>query len=312
MNRGGTLDLLSPSPRRLTVVIFLIMLLRTATCAVAQAEITTLRPDDPLYRQHQELVAEFRRAQAQNRPLPPLTILTYTPRERDTLFSIAARLTLPYSAIATLNRLQSPELSAGTPVLVPTQPGLFVYHDSRSDIDRVLFDRLSDDSRGVPLRLSPDPGMEESLVEVTFFPGLDFTPAERNRFLRPTFMDPLPEGVLSSGYGYRIHPMLGTRVFHRGIDLTAAFGTPVLSAAYGVVGGVTRDPMFGLSVHLDHADGYTTVYAHLQEVFVARGDTVSAGQVIGSVGSTGLSTGPHLHFEVLRDGRHRDPERYIR
>jgi murein DD-endopeptidase MepM/ murein hydrolase activator NlpD len=292
--------------------IFLFMLLQAIAFTTAQAELKSLRPDDPLYQQHQDLIAEYRQANAQNRPPPPLSILSYTPREEDTLFSISARLTLPYSTIATLNRMHSPELPAGSSILVPTQPGLFVYRDTRSDMDQVLSTRLADDSRGHLLHLDPEPGRDGPSVEVVFFPGQDFTPAERNRFLRPTFLDPLPEGVISSRYGYRIHPMLGRRVFHRGVDLTAAFGTPVLSAAHGVVTGVKRDPMFGLSVRIDHSDGYATVYAHLREVFVAENDTVSGGQTIGAVGSTGLSTGPHLHFEILRDERHRDPERYIR
>lgn len=106
--------------------------------------------------------------------------------------------------------------------------------------------------------------------------------------------------------------MTGRRSFHRGLDLTAPFGTPVVAAASGVVVRIHRDPLLGLSIHVDHRNGYTTVYAHLQEAMVIVGEEITGGQRIGSVGSTGFSTGPHLHFEVLRDGSNRDPERYIR
>lgn len=274
----------------------------------AQPLLEDLHPDDPLYRQHQDLLSEYRRESAGNGDSSPVSIFAYEPRRGDTLFSLAARLMIPYSTIATLNRMESPALPEGY-LLIPTQPGLFVSRRVRTGLEERILVRLTEEHAGRELFVPDESGPPEPF---RFFPGADFTPAERAEFLQPRFADPLPEGVISSRYGYRRHPMGGLRVFHRGIDLAAPFGTPVVSAAPGVVTEIRRDSRFGLSVHVDHKNGYTTVYAHLQEAMVQLNDSVERGQRIGAVGSTGLSTGPHLHFEVIRDGRHRDPEEYIR
>ncbi len=281
-----------------------------ASGALAQ-ELRRLHPEDPVYRQHQALLEDYHAARARNMKLPPLSILYYAPREEDTLFSIAARLTIPYDTIATLNRLSRPKIPEG-PLMIPTQPGLFLYDDPETDLERKIAGRLQAESTFRQLHIPADDQTARSQESVRFYPGTAFSSAERTRFLRVVFMDPLPGGMVSSRYGYRRHPMWGTSVFHRGIDISAPFGTPVLSAAPGVVTEIRRDPQLGLSVHMDHREEYSTVYAHLQEAMVSVGDRVEAGQQIGAVGSTGFSTGPHLHFEILRDGKNRDPEPYIR
>jgi murein DD-endopeptidase MepM/ murein hydrolase activator NlpD len=148
-------------------------------------------------------------------------------------------------------------------------------------------------------------------VSVRFAPGLDFSPQERDTFLRVRFANPLPAGVVSSVFGYRNHPVTGIWSFHGGIDLAADFGTPVTVAADGVVSSIDRDPWLGLSVTVVHRASFATVYAHLQETTVAAGQTMSAGDIVGYVGSTGLSTGPHLHFEIRHRGESRNPEEYI-
>ena len=94
---------------------------------------------------------------------------------------------------------------------------------------------------------------------------------------------------------------------HTGIDLAAARGTPVRAALEGTAHVVVSATGYGLHVILDHGDGLTTLYAHLDSVAVVDGDVVAAGDVIGAVGSSGNSTGPHLHFEVRRDGIAEDP-----
>ncbi len=104
---------------------------------------------------------------------------------------------------------------------------------------------------------------------------------------------------ISSIFGWRHHPILGTTRFHAGTDMSAPLGTPVVAAMSGDVAIANFMGGYGLSVVLSHANGdRKTLYAHLSEVFVKPGDTVKQGEVIGRVGSTGLSTGPHLHFEV--------------
>jgi murein DD-endopeptidase MepM/ murein hydrolase activator NlpD len=144
-----------------------------------------------------------------------------------------------------------------------------------------------------------------------FAPGLDFSEEERDLFMRGRFIRPVGGGEVSSTFGYRYHPFSGTRHFHAGIDFAADFGTPVYAAAEGIVQAIDREPVLGLSVTVAHRGEYETVYAHLQQATVVVGDNLNGGDLLGYVGSTGMSTGPHLHFEVKYQGSPRDPEQYI-
>jgi murein DD-endopeptidase MepM/ murein hydrolase activator NlpD len=112
---------------------------------------------------------------------------------------------------------------------------------------------------------------------------------------------PVP-GPVTSNYGLRMHPILGYSRMHRGLDFRAAYGTPILAAAEGRVTGAGWAGGYGRQVRLSHANGIATSYSHMSRIAVSRGATVRRGQVIGYVGSTGLSTGPHLHYEMYRNG----------
>ena len=114
-------------------------------------------------------------------------------------------------------------------------------------------------------------------------------------------------GRLTSDYGTRMHPLLGHARFHRGIDLAAAIGTPVRAAAAGEVVRAGWRGGYGRQVALAHGHGLATSYAHLSRIAARVGERVARGQVIGFVGSSGLSTGPHVHFEASRNGRAIDP-----
>lgn len=118
-------------------------------------------------------------------------------------------------------------------------------------------------------------------------------------------------GTVTSGFGWRIHPILGRRVFHTGIDIAAASGTPIWAADGGTVVYATWVSGYGNTVALDHGGGISTLYAHQSSVAVSYGEKVKKGQVIGYVGSTGYSTGPHLHFEVRVNGSPVDPMGYL-
>ncbi len=116
---------------------------------------------------------------------------------------------------------------------------------------------------------------------------------------------------VTSKYGYRIHPIFGTKKFHSGIDIGAAAGTAVLAADGGTVSVATYSSSYGNYVMLYHADGTTTLYAHMSSLAVSAGQTVSQGSTIGYVGETGWANGPHLHFEVRKDGATLDPLAYF-
>ena len=114
-------------------------------------------------------------------------------------------------------------------------------------------------------------------------------------------------GRVSSRYGMRSHPILHARRFHRGIDVKAAAGTPIRAAADGRVAFAGWSGGYGRQVRIGHDGGLATSYSHMSRIAAAPGAYVRRGQVIGFVGSSGLSTGPHLHYEVFRNGRPVDP-----
>lgn len=118
-------------------------------------------------------------------------------------------------------------------------------------------------------------------------------------------------GPITSRYGYREHPVFGGQRFHAGIDFGAPSGSPVRSGEAGRVVSAGWRGGYGNAIVIDHGGGLATLYAHLSSIGVSSGQQVSRGQTIGAVGSTGYSTGPHLHFEVRVDGEPRDPMPYL-
>lgn len=112
---------------------------------------------------------------------------------------------------------------------------------------------------------------------------------------------------LTSNYGPRVDPFTKTLAFHSGIDFSASAGTSVLASGNGKVMKVARDPAYGIYIEIEHADGFTSKYAHVRATFVKEGQTVTRGQKIAEVGSTGRSTSPHLHYEIARNGNAINP-----
>jgi murein DD-endopeptidase MepM/ murein hydrolase activator NlpD len=115
-------------------------------------------------------------------------------------------------------------------------------------------------------------------------------------------VSPVPNARLSSGFGMRVHPVLGYSRFHRGVDYAAVQGTPVYAVTNGLVAFAGRYAGYGNHIRLSHSSSLGTSYSHLSRIAVSPGSRVSQGQLIGYVGSTGMSTGPHLHFEVYSNG----------
>lgn len=123
--------------------------------------------------------------------------------------------------------------------------------------------------------------------------------------------EPVKGGRIGSPFGFRIDPITGRSALHTGLDFPADVGTPILAAAGGVVVVHQHHPAYGKMVEIDHGNDLITRYAHASQVFVKQGDIVKRGQKIANVGSTGRSTGPHLHFEVWVSGTPQDPRRFL-
>ncbi len=128
---------------------------------------------------------------------------------------------------------------------------------------------------------------------------------------QPTGMPIAAQSQLSSTYGWRRHPFLAEPSVHEGLDFAAPMGTPILAASGGIVRTAATHGSFGNLIEIDHGEGLMTRYAHAKVLLVKKGDLVRRGQMIARVGSTGLSTGPHLHFEVRLHDKPLDPRVYL-
>ncbi len=119
------------------------------------------------------------------------------------------------------------------------------------------------------------------------------------------------KGWVTSRFGYRKSPFTGRREFHRGLDIASREGTPVVASADGIITFVGKKGFLGKIVAIDHGHGIVSRYAHLSKALTKRGKVVKRGDTIGQIGSTGRSTGPHLHYDIRLNGVHLNPEKYI-
>ena len=159
------------------------------------------------------------------------------------------------------------------------------------------------DLQGTPLRLQTT---SQHGIKGLFASGRHLGP-----YVRPSGM-PVRAGAIASTFGTRWHPILGGYRFHAGIDLPAPQGTAVAATSPGTVVSAGWCGGYGWCITLDHGGGVYTLYGHLSRIEVAPGQPVARGQEIGKVGSTGQSTGPHLHYEVRNNGRPVDPLPFLR
>ncbi|MCR5476667.1 MAG: M23 family metallopeptidase [Lachnospiraceae bacterium] len=134
---------------------------------------------------------------------------------------------------------------------------------------------------------------------------------ERGTKVPPTYIKPISGGRLSSGFGYRSRPTRGASTYHKGIDWATPVGTSVYASSGGTVSKAGWGSGYGYVVYIDHPDGKQTRYGHLSKVLVTVGQSVSQGQLIAKSGNTGVSTGPHIHFEILVGGKQVNPLNYI-
>ena len=270
--------------------------------------ISRLDGRDPLFLQYQGDVEYSRRRVFGRGGLPEgelagdLTVYRYVPGEGEDLFSIAARCNIPCAGLASINRLAHPVLSPSAELLLPSMPGIFVPLEPDSGMERLLAAARA--SRG---------GVDLGLAggRFRFFPGDDYSPTERIFFLNRGFRFPLRDFTITSGFGPRTNPVTGLFRVHEGLDLAAPMGTDVFAAEAGVVTETGSDGVYGNYIVIKHEDDWASLYGHLSRIDVVLRQELRSGTVIGKVGSTGQSTGPHLHFELRKSGKAQDQGKYL-
>ncbi len=266
--------------------------------------IKTLTNADSIFKQYSQEVSENYLHLAKDES-PNITIYTYVATENDTLLSIAARCNIPYETVATANNLAFIDSAiAGKKLFLSTASGLFIAEKPQNPLEFLLKTRYS--------RSKGNNSFQLGLSLFSFVFGARLSATERSFFADSSMIPPLDEGIISSSFGMRISPFTGEQTFHRGTDIAAPRGTPVYASKSGMVAYAGVDNIYGNYVIIQHDNNTQSLYAHLHTMFVKTGDIAEKGMHIGTVGSTGLSTGDHLHFEIRIGSRAQDPSSIIK
>ncbi len=269
-------------------------------------QINELTSKDILFRQYQEEVQLASKNQISGKAVD-LNLYSYNIKPKDTFFFIASRCSIRQETLATANSIENPDsLQQKKNLVLPVQDGLFVAEKPVNTMEYLLKNQYKDELEAAP---------EIQIRERTFYflANKRFTPSQRAFFLTPGFASPLENGVLTSAFGKRISPITGKWKNHKGIDLASPLGSNVYACRAGVVyRTIYSDPTYGNYIILLHSNGMQSLYAHLDTIDVKEDENVNAGSKIGTVGVSGLTTGPHLHLEIIQSGKNLDPQKYLR
>ena len=287
-----------------TILLFICIDLGYSEDLSAYPEIKLLGREDPLFRQLVEDVAGFYQLLAKREPFPAPAFFRYTLKDEDDLFTVASRATIYQDTLSTLNRVSSNmEFKTLHEILIPNATGLFLPARPETDIEILMYSaRESQIEEALSVSIASD-----NADEFLFFPGEKYNALERSYFLGILFRLPIRKGYITSKFGYRNHPIEGHLSFHNGIDIAAPLGTEVMAAKEGEILKAAFNEQLGNHVVISHSSGHSTIYGHLSIIDVTVHQKVQTGAVIGFVGSTGVSTGPHLHFEIRQDGTAKNP-----
>lgn len=232
----------------------------------------------------------------------PLVKKDYRIAPGENFWAVAKRFDLNIDTLVSFNEVPKVHvIPANYGLQIPMIDGVLIKRNGNINLDEVS-QRYRIDKRKI-LFFNPD---FYSLSNV-FLPGAYFNLEERMGKLGAEFLKPLKNIYITSLYGLRIHPITKKRQFHYGVDIRGAYGELVYSAKGGRVIYAGFASGFGNMVVVAHNKGYVSKYAHLSKIAIKNGVRIAAQQVIGQVGNTGISTGPHLHFEVWKNGKPIDP-----
>lgn len=239
---------------------------------------------------------------------PDLKFFFYKVKKGESISTIANKLNVNMDTLISLNSMANAHtISVGKRILVPNLKGV-LYSAKKGDTLSTIAKANNINVEDI-LDANDLDSKTIHRGDILFLPGAKLSAVQRAKALGYMFYKPL-RGRFTSGYGIRRHPISRRMRFHSGIDIAARYGSRIRSAKEGRIVYSGWKAGYGKCVIIKHQFGYSTLYGHMSRTLVRKGQYVKAYQSIGKVGSTGNSTGPHLHFEVRKYGRPTNPLRY--
>ncbi len=242
--------------------------------------------------------------------LQELSMDSYVLQSGDTLLALAIEFGRNVDTLVSVNAIQdATSIQIGQKIFVPTQDGIIHKIKRNETLGSIAKTYNVNENAIVDINNLQNETL--TIGKQLFIPDAKMNWFDLGLVLGTVFQLPT-RGRLTSGYGYRVSPITGRRHFHGAIDIANKIGTPIVAAATGVVSAAGTNVVYGKHIEIAHPNGYKTLYTHLHNMKVRRGQRVSRGAVIGSMGNTGHSTGPHLHFAIFKNGKHENPLLYVR
>ena len=241
--------------------------------------------------------------------LPDLKFYTYRVKEKENFWVVMSKCSLDMDTLMSVNDLTSPfQVVPGTVLYIPNMRGVIVSGQNMKSVYNVLA------AERINIRYVKAVNKSESLdKKFVFIPCGKISTIERSLFLGTAFFSPIQYGKATSGFGTRRNPFNDRRMeFHKGIDMGCHSGTRVHAARSGEVVFSGYQEGYGNLVIVEHEFGYRSYYGHLSKRLVKNGQRVKPGEIIAMSGNTGRSTGPHLHFEIRKNGRAMNPMTFLK
>lgn len=272
----------------------------------SHVKIPELSSKDLIFKQFQEEIEDNNTASFNDRE-SFMSFYSYSCKKNDSLFTISSRTMLRQETIASANQIvEARQNLEGKTLILPTVNGLFISQSPSNSLEILL---KSEYSQTIS---SNTPVYTINNKKYWFLEGKRMSSSSRAFFLISGMTLPLDSTTVTSSYGMRKSPISGKWKKHEGIDLASPEGSDVFSCKKGtVLKTVTDDAIYGSYIIIKHDYSLESLYAHLSKIDVTEGQIISAGEKIGEVGMTGLTTGPHLHFEIRNGGKSKDPSSYL-
>lgn len=247
---------------------------------------------------------------------PGVKLVIHKTGPNDTLWGIKKQYNISLQTLISANpHLRNFEIKPGTSIVIPLKNGTLLTFNNYFDVGRmadlIRAEKVSGDYRPQFFRIISPDDMRMVFFEDTY-PVVVNDTIEKIYSYKMTFVDPLGTGFFSSMYGERVDPVFGGGYeFHNGVDIAAPSGTPIKAVRDGIVFAAGWRDGLGYTVEIQHEDGFMTLYSHCSRMYVQPGQWVRQGDKIAAVGSTGRSTGSHLHYTVMRHGQTLNPLRFL-